>query len=150
MDDELSRISVHEAGHAALAVVQGLGFKGARLDKSGPDFGGHVLLDHRLNRIVGRAVDEQVRFLLGGFLADRRFNTALCSRENSAADFEKAVLLLKSFPASQHEQQWHRLLTEADLLVAQYRTAIQNVANELLEREVLNPMQIASIIRRSR
>jgi len=36
------------------------------------------------------------------------------------------------------------------VVVAQYRTAIRNVANELLEREVLNPMQIASIIRRSR
>jgi hypothetical protein len=86
-----------------------------------------------------------VRFLFAGFLADRRFDSARCNRQNSRADFEQALQLVP-----RDERRWHRLLTEADLLVMKYRAAIQNVALESLEREILNPLQISSIIRRSR
>jgi hypothetical protein len=103
-----------------------------------------VLLDRRLNRITGPAIDEQVRFLLGGFCADRRLNLATCDRRNSAVDFGQVLKLVP-----RDERRWHRLLTESDLLVMKCRAAIQNVAYELLEREVLNPMQVASIIQKS-
>jgi hypothetical protein len=83
LSDEHNRTAIHEASHATLAIVQGLGIKGARLGDE-PS----VLLNWRLNRVAGQMVDDRVRFLLAGFCADRRFNLALCSRENSAADFE--------------------------------------------------------------
>ena len=48
---------------------------------------------------------------------------------------------------TQDERRYHLLLCEVDLLVLKYRAAIQNVANGFLEREVLNPMQVASTIK---
>lgn len=132
------QIALHESGHAVLAVVQGLGFKGARLGDSPI-----VPLDHRLNRCAGDAENEIARFLFGGFCAERRFYPALCNREDSRADFEPALEYLPS------DEMWHRRLCEAELLVARYRLAIRNVASELLERNSLNPMQIATLVRKS-
>jgi hypothetical protein len=37
-----------------------------------------------------------------------------------------------------------------EVIVARYRRAIHNVALELLERDFLNPLQIATVIRKSR
>jgi len=37
-----------------------------------------------------------------------------------------------------------------DVIVARYRRALHNVALELLERDFLNPLQIATVIRKSR
>jgi hypothetical protein len=88
---------------------------------------------------------KRVHFLLAGFCADRRFNPTLADRRNSADDFEQALKLVP-----RDERRWHRLLSQTDMLVAQYRRAIQNVALELLEREILNPLQLTSIVRKSR
>lgn len=86
---EHSRIAIHEAAHATIACVQGLGIKSAQLGDAPV-----VLLNHRLNRVTGQAVDERVRFLLAGFCADRRFAPRFADRRNSAADFEHALELV--------------------------------------------------------
>jgi hypothetical protein len=122
-----------ETQHSAAA-------RGEMLHKKSEDY-----VERRVKKLAPELIDERVRFLLGGFCADRRFNPALADRRNSSIDFEQALHLIPT-----DERKWHRLLTEADLLVTQYRRAIQNVALELLEHEVLNPMQLASIIRKSR
>jgi hypothetical protein len=132
------QISIHEAGHAVLAVVSGLGIKGATLRDSPI-----VPLDHRLNRCVGDAETEIARFLLGGFCAERRFYPALCNRENSSRDFAAVLQYVPS------DELWHRRLCEAELLVTRYRLAIQNVAQELLEYGSLNASRIARVVHKS-
>lgn len=87
-------------------------------------------------------LDERARFLLSGFCADRWLNFARCDRRNSANVFAQVAKLIP-----RDERRYHLLLCEVDLLVLKYRAAIQNVANGFLEREVLNPMQVASTIK---
>ena len=134
-------MSIHESGHAVLAVVQGLGIKYVRL-KPKPE----VSLNNRLDRITNRYPSGEIfRFLLGGFLAERRFYPKLCDCRNSAHDFKAAFLMLPE----EEEEQWLRFRTEADLLVARYQLAIRTVADELLRRGRLNALLIAKIIRKS-
>jgi hypothetical protein len=85
----IERVAYHEAGHAAVAVHQGLGLRLARLATEPV-----VLTDCRRNRRPGACVDERVIFLTAGFYAERRFDCFATREANSMADFDRALGLL--------------------------------------------------------
>ena len=89
-----------------------------------------MLLNHRLNRVAGPAADQRVRFLLAAFCADRRFAPALASRENSADDSAEALTLVD-------ETRLERLLHETEIVIATHWSAVEAVAQALLERNSL-------------
>lgn len=129
----------HEAAHAVIAVHEKFGLHFARL---GPQ--PQCLTNGALNRIFPSAVAE-VRFLVAGFVADRRYAPALAARENfeNSHDFEQALRLVE-------EDHLQILLRETERIVAERWRAVEAVAAALLERKRLEALEIYKIIVKAR
>ena len=133
---ERARIAHHEAGHAVIAVVQGLGLRHARIAPE-PE----VLTNAALNGVAWPCVEERARFYCGGFCADRHYSPSCASRANSEHDLREALHLLDCSAA--------RLacaIHETDRLIVAHWRAVEAVATALLERESLTAMELHRII----
>lgn len=73
-----------------------------------------------------------------GFAAGKRFAPALASRENSAADFAEALMLV--------DPHLERLLLEAQRAIDAHWRAVEAIAHALLERERLEAMELYKLI----
>jgi hypothetical protein len=83
----------------------------------------------------------RVRFLLGGFVADKRFAPSVAARENPENDFDfRAALALVE------EDHLQMLLRECERIVASRWHEIEAVAQALLQRERVEAMEIYRII----
>ena len=122
-----------------IAVHEKFGLHFARL---GPQ--PQCLTNGALNRIFPSAVAE-VRFLVAGFVADRRYAPALAARENfeNSHDFEQALRLVE-------EDHLQILLRETERIVAERWRAVEAVAAALLERKRLEALEIYKIIVKAR
>jgi hypothetical protein len=70
-----------------------------------------------------------VKFHLGGYAADRRYDPSLASRGNSEYDFAQALALVDI-------DHLERLLVETEREIAAHWSQVQAVAAALLEREM--------------
>ncbi len=138
LGSERARVAYHEAGHAVVAVYDGLGLRCARLAAE-PG----VFTNMALNRVAWPCVEERVRFYLAGYAADKCFAPTLASRKNSAMDFEQALALVG-------KARLQRLSLETEREVAEHWSAVEAVAAALLEREVLSAGEIYRVIVKAR
>jgi hypothetical protein len=91
VDDGRKRMAHHEAGHAVVAVIEGLGLRHARLAPE-PE----VLTNWRLDRVAWLCIEQRAKFFIAGYCADRRFAPVLASRENgeNVHDFAQVLQLV--------------------------------------------------------
>lgn len=131
-----SRQAHHEAGHALIAINEGLGLRHITIGKQ-PEY----WTNYQLNRCTGSTAAAQVKFYLAGFAADRHYAPMIAARENpeNEFDFAQALRLVDL-------DYLERLLRECERTVIARWAQVTAVAQALLQHKRLEALEIYKII----
>ncbi len=124
------RIAYREAGHAAMALIDGLGLRRASIE---PD--PVVLTDMRLT-VPSSTPHRVARFYIAGFCAELHFAPKGSKLLNSEHDFARAR---ESLHGRNH---WFFMLPEVSAVVASNWTLVARIATALLERGTLSGREL--------
>jgi len=127
----LERIAYHEAGHATLALVEGLGLRSASIE---PDPA--VYTDWRRRDTFAPTPRQYARFFIGGFCAELQFAPKGQLLASSSYDFANARRKLGE------RDHWFPLLPEVNAAVASHWPLVERIAQALLERGTLTGREI--------
>jgi hypothetical protein len=136
------RIAVHEAGHAVVALHEGLTLRHARIEPPR-----EALLDLKPypRGDIWPVVHAHARFYLAGYVAERRFAPDDTKLENSAEDFKAAHAVLGN-ACLRRDEPLELLRAQTDLIIALNWHQVERVARALIERGILSGGEISEIV----
>lgn len=126
------RIAYHEAGHAVMALVDGLGLKSATIEMPEPI----VRLDWWRRDVFAPTSHQYARFFIGGFCAELHFAPKGQELFSSSHDFANAR---ESLGEKNH---WIFLLTEVNEVIGSQWPLVERIATALLEHGTLSGSEI--------